>query len=87
MENYKLFGFRKSKTKNKKYDGILIKEGKKVYVPFGDIRYEQYHDLTKLNLYKSHNDKTRRASYQARHKKDLRDGYYSPGYFSYFYLW
>ena len=88
---YKLLGYRKSKRKNAKYDAILEnKTTKKLkYVPFGDNRYENYHDLTGLNLYPHllHGDKNRRRLYRARHKKDLKTGYYSPGFFSYFVLW
>jgi len=88
---FKLLGYRKSKTKNKKYDAILEnKKTKKIYyVPFGDDRYENYHDLTGLNLYPHllHGDIKRRKLYRGRHKKDLKVGYYSPGWFSYFILW
>jgi hypothetical protein len=90
-KEYKLLGYRKSKTKHKKYDAVLEnkKTGKIKYVPFGDNRYENYHDLTGLNLYPHllHGDKKRRKLYRARHKKDLKTGYYSPGYFSYYVIW
>ena len=90
-KDYKLLGYRRSKTKYKKYDAILEqkKTGKLKYVPFGDKRYENFHDLTGLNLYPHllHGDKNRRRLYRARHKKDLKKGYYSPGYFSYFVIW
>ena len=90
-KEYKLLGYRKSKTKHKKYDAILEnKKSKKLkYVPFGDKRYSNFRDLTGLNLYPNllHRDKKRRILYRARHKKDLKEGYYSPGYFSYFILW
>ena len=51
--NYNLINFRKSKTKNKKYDAILMdkKTNKLKYVPFGDDRYGQYRDTTGLNIY------------------------------------
>lgn len=84
---YKLLGYRKSKTKNKKYDAILQCKNKIVKVPFGDSRYSNYHDLTGLNLYTTTGDKQKRKLYRARHKKDLKEGYYSPGYFSYNVLW
>ena len=88
---YKLQNFRKSKTKKKKYDAILLNKetGRTVAVPFGDTRYENYHDKTGLNLYPHllHGDKVRRRAYRARHAKDLRKGFFSPGYFSYCFLW
>ena len=63
-KEYKLLGYRKSKTTHKKYDAILEnrKTKKLKYVPFGDNRYENYHDLTGLNLYPHllHGDKKRR---------------------------
>jgi hypothetical protein len=86
-KDFKLLGYRKSSTKNKKYDAILQGKNKKVIVPFGDSRYSNYHDLTGLNLYKSTGDEEKRKLYKARHKKDLKTGYYSPGYFSFFVLW
>ena len=88
--DYKLLRFRRSPKKFKKYDAVLVdKQGKKHYVPFSDTRYSNYQDKTGLNLYqtKIHSDKARRANYRARHKTYLREGYYSPGYFSYYYLW
>ena len=90
-KDYKLLGYRKSTRKSKKYDGILEnKKTKKLkYVPFGAYGYENYHDLTGLNLYPHllHGDKKRRKLYRTRHKIDLKAGYYSPGYFSYYITW
>jgi len=42
MDDYQLMGYRKSKTKYKKYDAILKnkKTGRLTHVPFGDNRYE-----------------------------------------------
>jgi hypothetical protein len=89
--DYTLKGFEKSKRKYKKYNAILFnKKSKKVYlIPFGDTRYQQYTDNTGLKLYShlDHGDKKRRESYINRHTKDVRDGYYSAGYFSLNYLW
>ena len=87
--DYKLLGYRKSKRSGSKYDAILRHKStnKLTYVPFGAIGYSHFRDLTGLNLYKTHNDPKRRRLYRARHKKDLKEGYYSPGYFSYYILW
>jgi hypothetical protein len=89
--DYTLKGFEKSKRKYKKYDAILLnKINKKIYlIPFGDSRYQQYKDDSGLHLYShlDHGDKKRRDSYKNRHAKDVRDGYYSAGYFSMNYLW
>jgi hypothetical protein len=74
----------------KKYNAILgnTKTKREVIVPFGDQRYQQYRDSTKLNLYThlDHRDKTRRKNYKKRHQHDrLKD--WSSGYFSMKYLW
>lgn len=91
MNDYELWGFRKSKKKFKKYDAILhnINTDKLKYVSFGDVRFGNYRDITGLNLYpdKIHGDSKRRRAYRLRHRHNLKDGYYSPSYFSYYYLW
>jgi hypothetical protein len=87
---YSLSHFEVSKKKNKKYNAVLVnkKNNNVVHVPFGDKRYEQYFDAV-LGYYskKNHLDPERRRLYRIRHDKDLKKGYYSPGFFSYFYLW
>jgi len=89
--DYKLLGYEKATKKGKMYNAVLQnKTTKKTHkVPFGSSEYENYRDLTGLNLYTHliHGDKKRKKLYRARHKKDLKDGYYSAGYFSYFVLW
>ena len=88
---YKLNGFEKATSVNKKYNAILVnKSTKKIKrIPFGASDYEQYRDSTGLGLYssKDHNNKKRRDLYRQRHAKDLKDGYFSAGYFSMRYLW
>ena len=89
-KDYTFLRFEKSKRAGKKYDAVLRnkKTKREVRVPFGSITYQQYSDNTGLGLYsnKNHNDKKRRALYRARHKNDnLND--YSPGYFSWRFLW
>jgi hypothetical protein len=88
-QEFKLKGYRKSSRKHKKYDAILSNKITKkiIYIPFGDSRYSNFHDLTGLNLYKTHGDGKRRKLYRGRHKKDLKEGYYSAGWFSYHILW
>jgi hypothetical protein len=87
---YKLLGFEVSKKKYKKYDAILLNNntGRNVRVSFGDNRYQQFYDGA-LGYYssKNHNDPERRRLYRIRHQKDLKNGYYSPGFFSFYYLW
>lgn len=89
-QNYKLLGFRKSKTKNKMYDGIIINKytKKRKIVPFGSTLYENFSDLTGLNLYPTliHNDNKRRRNWIKRHKRNLKYKF-SSSYMAYKYLW
>jgi hypothetical protein len=64
------------------------KTNKLKYVPFGDVRYQQYRDTTPLKLYKhlDHNDIKRRELYRKRHAGEEKNKY-SSGYFSYYLLW
>lgn len=88
--DYKLIGYKKSNTKNKMYDAILMNKQTKrtVSVPFGSMM-ENYQDKTGLNLYPQliHGDKERRRLYRARAKGLVKKGYYSPSYFSFYCLW
>ena len=91
MTEYTFKGFRKSIRRGKKYDAKLKnkKTGRVTHMPFGASNYQQYKDTTGLGIYtsKNHLDEKRRRAYRARHKGFLRKGYYSPSYFSYFFLW
>lgn len=89
MDDYTLRTIRKSARKHKKYDAVLERQGKETIIPFGDSRYEQYKDSTKIKAFKhkDHNDMKRRKAYIARHSHFIRKGYYSAGYFSMKYLW
>ena len=90
-KEYEFLGFEKSRSKEKMYDAILEhKRTKKIKrMPFGSSSYENYRDITGLNLYPHliHNDKKRRASFKARMKHNLRDGYWSSSYFALRFLW
>ena len=70
----------KGTAKNKKLKAIFYDGDKKIKTTqFGDNRYEDY---------TQHKDKSRRAKYRDRHKKDLDKGdYKSAGYLSYYILW
>jgi len=91
MKDYKFLKFIRSKTKGKKYDAIIenVKTGQIATLPFGDVKYDQYIDSTGLKLYshKDHNDKMRRTLYRKRHEVYLKTNMYSPGYFSWRFLW
>ena len=87
---YKLVGFEKSERKNKMYNAILKSNiGSYHRVPFGDESFENFRDKTGLNLYPQliHNDEERRRNYRKRHRVYIKEGFYSPGYFSFNYLW
>jgi len=91
FKDYKFKGFEKSDRANKKYNAILInkKTKKETRVAFGDSNYSQFKDSTGLGLYSSKDtlDKEKKKLYRIRHAKDLKDGYYSAGYFAWHYLW
>ena len=88
---YKFVRFEKSNTKHKKYDAIIKNKlnDREKRLPFGDVRYQHYKDSTGLKLYSylDHNDVNRRRLYRARHKQFIKDGYHSPSFYSYYYLW
>jgi hypothetical protein len=88
---YNFVKFERSHLKDKKYNAILYnkKSKRQVKVPFGATGYEIYKDTTGLGLYSklNHNDTKRKKSYIARHKGFIKDGYWSPGYFSMNFLW
>ena len=91
-KEWNLLGFRKAKTKRSMYSAIIYnKQNKQLKrtINFGDKFYENFSDRTGLNLYPKliHGDQKRKENYRKRHKKDLREGYYSAGYFSWKYLW
>jgi hypothetical protein len=81
--NIMRYKIEKSNRKYKKYKAVF-KTGPSVH--FGDNRYEQYKDSTKLGLYKKldHGDEKRRRLYYARHGDAL---YLSAKWFSHKYLW
>lgn len=89
--HFNLVGFRKSSRKNKMYDAIIEnkKTKKKIYIPFGDNKMMNYRDITGLNLYPHliHNDNERRRRYKARAVNNVRSGFFSPSFFSFYYLW
>jgi len=90
-QEYNFIEFRKSNMKNKKYAAIIEnkKTKRKKTINFGDDRHEQYKDTTGLGLYshKNHLDKNRQESYKLRHHNDIKDGFYSAGWFAMKFLW
>ena len=92
QQKYKFVKFEKSHLDNKMYNAVLKQKAaphRVVRVPFGDKNSENFHDKTGLNKYPHliHGDSKRREKFRARHKGFLKEGYYSPSYFSYFFLW
>ena len=89
FKDWDLEGFEKGRG-HKKYNAILInsKTDKVRKIPFGDNRYEHFKDSTGEGVWShlDHNDKKRRDNYRKRHKGDNLDCF-SPGYFSWCYLW
>ena len=80
-----------SPRKHKKYRVALVNKinGNIKLIDFGDNRYQHYEDKTELKLYSNlnHYDKQRRKNFIARHKRNIKLGYYSSAYFSKKYLW
>lgn len=90
MKTNKLLGFDRSRKLYKMYDALLLSNKNEIIrVPFGDKRFENYQDKTGMNLYPNliHGDMKRRKQYHSRHRVYLKKGYYSPSYFSFYYLW
>jgi hypothetical protein len=91
MKDWELIGFRKSNKLHKKYDAILrnYDTNQMRIISFGDNRFMNYDDKTMLNAYPEliHRDKSRRKLFRMRQKHNLRKGFYSPSYFSFYYLW
>jgi hypothetical protein len=88
FSEYNLIGFERGCERKKYIAKIQHKKSKKVIkIPFGDTRYQQYKDnVFGLYSHKDHFDNKRRENYQKRHKNDNLNCF-SPGYFSWFYLW
>jgi len=85
---FKLQGFEIGKG-NKKYTAFLKekKTGKIKKISFGDKRYQQYDDkVLKVYSHLNHYDEKRRSNYRSRHKNDKLNEY-SPGWFSWTFLW
>ena len=74
----------KSTRQFKKYMAVFAD---KTVVHFGDNRYGQYKDKTKLKLYSrlDHNDLQRKNNYYARHGVDAI--LHTPKWFAHKYLW
>jgi len=90
-KDYALVGFKKSNTTGKMYDAVLEnrKTKKTKRIPFGSTEYQNYQDLTGLNLYPRliHGDSNRRRLYRSRASGKVMVDYYSAGAFSLQYLW
>jgi hypothetical protein len=91
MKTHKLIGFDISRRRGKMYDALLVrlKDKKIIRVPFGDSTMNNYQDKTGLNAYPHliHGDIERRRLFRARMKGFLKEGFYSPSWFSYYKLW
>lgn len=90
-KKWKLIKFKKSSSKGKKYDAVIENKttGVRKTLPFGAKGYQHYRDSTGLGLFshKNHLDKKRRENYKSRHLYYIKAGFFSPGYFSMYYLW
>ena len=85
-----------SKAKNKKYSVFVMRNNRRKKINFGDSRYSQFKDRTRLKLYskKDHGDLTRRDRYRKRASKiknkqgklTYKNKNYA-NYWAYHYLW
>ena len=70
IKNEKILYIKPSTRRYKKYDAFIKTKGGNVRkIGFGDNRYEQFRDSTKMKKYssKNHGDSVRRRSYFKRH--------------------
>lgn len=87
---WNLENFERSTGGVKKVVAILKNKvtGKKVEVKFGQRGSTTYRDLTGVGGDKIHNDLKKRENYRKRHKGEGSENRkYSPGWFSYHFLW
>jgi hypothetical protein len=89
FDKFKLLGFKEGPPP-KKYTAVLEdkRTGRRYEVHFGDRNYQHYKDNTGLGIWShlDHGDVKRRRAYHSRHRYDKLNEY-SPGHFSYYYLW
>ena len=88
---FSILKFRRSRTKNKKYDAIVSMDNlQRQVIPFGDTRKEHFYDGRGLNLYShmNHRDEERRRKYLKANAKHIQVKL-SPSYFTakYLYSW
>jgi hypothetical protein len=64
-----------STAKNKKYSVYVLKDGKRRLIHFGDSRYGQYEDRSRLKHYShlDHKNEARREAFYRRHGGVSRD--------------
>lgn len=90
-KKYELLGYERATREGKMYNAVLRDRTtlRFVRVPFGSTTYGNYKDITGLNYYPHliHGDKERRRLFRLRNKHNLRDGFYSPSWFSHYILW
>jgi hypothetical protein len=88
MPKYTIISFQIAHDNKHKYIAVLQnnKTDKFKHVPFGDIRYQHYHD--RLGYYRSldHKDDQRRRLYRARHDGEQLTPY-TAGWFAWNVLW
>jgi hypothetical protein len=87
MTEWKLLKFEVSDNPKKKYQAIISNGLHTKKVPFGAMGYQQFRDKIGLYTVYDHKDEARRDRYRARHMGTIREGFFSPGYFSMAYLW
>jgi hypothetical protein len=91
MGEWDFLHFKPSPTPNKKYTAVLQERvgGRTVEVDFGRPGFWHFRDATGLNLYSQldHMDFERRQLFRERFGHYIIPSMYTPGYFSYHFLW
>jgi hypothetical protein len=91
MNSHTFLKNEKAISKGKKYTALIQnnESGKIKKINYGSSINQQYEDKTGLGMYthKNHKDKDKRENYKKRHNVYIKQGFFSPGYFSMKYLW
>ena len=90
IAKWKLITFEISINPHKMYEAVIQNRVTGIHkrIPFGNVRKKYYTDKTGLDAYDEsiHRNSMLKELYQKRNKRYLKSGYYSSGYFTWWYL-
>jgi hypothetical protein len=91
MGEWELMHFKPAACADKKYTAVLKERisDRTVEIDFGRPGFKQFQDVTGLGLYShlDHKSAERRQKFRDRCAKFVQADVYTPGYFSYHFLW